>query len=148
MGSEYFLALAIVVVLLIVAAFVWYYNPGAWKKFSYKGGDAVAFTGGPTTSVERLRFRKCQFATQSPSKVSQSWDVSSVLNGMAVAYKGSNAGKTVLTLGGSARIPLNPFSFTKVGFNDKSVVPTKADSAAWSSVPDSATTLVGEYRVV
>lgn len=139
-------ALVVVLLLLLAGAFAWYHNPRAWKSFSYAGGDAVAFStdGAP---LDRLRFRGCTFATVNPQGLAAQWDVTAVLNGMAAAYD-VPISKSELTLGGSARIPLNPFSFTRAGYNDPATVPTAAASTAWGAAPPAATRLVGQLRVL
>lgn len=145
-AAAYLTALIIVLVLLLGAAWWWYHRPGAWKKFSYKGGDKVAFNSSPRL-VSKLRFRNCVFATQNPKGEKVSWDVTAVLNGMAAAYD-TNVQITSLPLGGSAQIPLNPFSFKKASFNDLAAVPNAAANAVWAAVPASATTLTGEVRTI
>lgn len=145
-GPAYILAILIVLVLLVGVAYGWYNFSGSWSDFSYTGGQKVAFSSGKR-QINRLRFRKCIFTTQDPSGKKASWDVTAILNGMAVAHDiDSNNNK--LPLGGSSQIPLNPFSFIQGGFNDRAAVPTAADRDTWQKVPDSATTLTGEMRVL
>lgn len=146
-AAAYFVATVVVVLLLVAAAYAWYNNPSAWESISAKGGDTVAFSAGGRP-LNRLRFKDCVFTTQSPSGEVKSWEVTAVLNGMAAAYDVPAPGKTALTLGGSSAVALNPFSFTKSGFNDGATVPTQADSAEWAGVPDNMTTLVGKMRVI
>ena len=145
-AAAYIVALLVVLVLLVVAAFAWYHQPSKWKSFSYVGGDVVTFVTG-TTPLGRLRFKGCTFTTANPANTPATWDVTGVLNGMSAAYD-IPVGKYELSLGGSAKHPLNPFSFTKVGFNDITTVPTAAANNTWAAVPNSATTLTGMMRLV
>jgi hypothetical protein len=82
--------------------------------------------------VSRLRFRNCVFTVKRGDGVTKTHDVTAVLNGMAVAYKGGYNNPQMLTL---VR-PLNPFSFVIPGFNDRATV---ADPSArpWCASPPS-----------
>lgn len=145
--GAYVTATLAVLVLLLVGAFAWYHNPGKWVKFEYKGGQPVTFkTGG--APVNRLRFKGVVFYTASPDGQRAAWDVSAVLNGMAAAYDIKSVTVTELSLGGSQKIALNPFSFKKPGFNTTAEVPTAAASAKWGAVPAASTALTGMVRVV
>lgn len=90
-----------------------------------------------------LRFKKAVFAVTDPRGVTHRQDVTAVLNGMAVAYRGAPAGAAAPTALRLDR-PLNAFSFTIPGVNDARAV-AAGDLPAWKA---SATSLTGSYREV
>ncbi len=125
-------ATIIVVALLIIAAFVWYHYTG-WQTFSFKTGDNPSWLPANQADISRLRFKDCVFTVNRGDGVSKTQDVTPVLNGMAVAYKGGTSNPMSLTL----TRPLNPFSFVIQGFNDSATVsdPTKPP---WCTSPPPA----------
>lgn len=144
--QAYIVATLIVLLLLVVAAYVWVNYGNKWNTFNEAGGATVSFDAGSKTPAW-IRFRNCKFTTQNPQGVAMTWDVTAVLNGMAVAHpKQPPAGSYPTSL--SLSDELNPFSFIKAGFNDSQTVPTEAASQAWSSVPASSTKLTGEWTVL
>jgi len=113
-------ATALIVVLLLVIAFIWWHYSG-WSEFSFANGDWPSWAPtDPKDNVSRLRFKDCVFTVQRAGDAAPtSRDVTAALNGMAVAYAGSrfftrDNYPAALTL---AR-PLNAFSFAIPGFND------------------------------
>lgn len=206
MSPERSLALGLVVVLviLLVAAFVWY-NFTGWAGFTFAGtvpygigppcnanpppgsttcpagaaccpagqqcGGAQCLTpcassadcaagqncaGGacqsgllPSWSVTNsarnisdLRFKGCVFTVTDPQGQQHAADVTAVLNGMAVAFRGATAAvPQTLYLDR----PLNAFSFRIPGVNDSATVTSAAAAAAWAN---SATTLTGQFRTI
>ena len=114
------LAATIAVIVLVVAAYCWYYATG-WTEFSYATGDLPSWApSGSSGDISRLRFRACKFTVTMPAGASGSADVTAVLNRMAIAYDKATNAPAQLTL----VAPLNPFSFAVPGFNDKSATAT------------------------
>lgn len=135
------LAALVVLVAVVIAAAVWYYKFG-WQSYSYsQSAGAAAPSWSPSTgaTVDRLRFRKAVFTVTPTVGSPQSVDVSAVLNGMAVAYRGSTTVPAELTL---VR-PLNPYSFVITGFNDSSKTSGGTDPLAGATAE-----LVGYYRTI
>ena len=135
-GLALLLAAIIVLVLAIVASYVWY-NFTEWTEFSYNTGDDPSWTANNNADISRLRFKDCIFTvTRADGKVA-TLNVSPVLNSMAVAYKsgsvGTNPPALVLTR------PLNPFSFVIAGFNDKLTV-SDPTGAPWCTAPPATCT--------
>ena len=151
--------LVVALAFLLVAAYLWY-NYIGWKPFAYREGEVVTFSAGKTESAGSIRFRGATFTVTAPDGTSRSKDVTAILNGMALAYSGgAGAATSSFSLGGKVCIkknakglctqtgrprPLNPFTFTIAGFNDRKTVPTKADAAEWTG----AARLTGEARLV
>lgn len=127
-------ATAALVALLLLLVTAWLLRQG-WTPFSFVGGQTVAF---PSPDLARLRFRQARFTVQPPGAPPVSIDVTNVLDGMARAYPAGD-GPPALLLGGHGRYPLNPFSFTIPGFNDRAAVPTAAEAAARRNWPVSLT---------
>ena len=146
-GQALILGAIVVLVFLILVAFVWYHFTG-WKPFKFAGrlpyDKKAAPPGWAETgkSVSSLRFKNCVFTVTTPRGTVRSADVTSVLNGMAVAYRkrGALPPKTL-----RLDRPLNAFSFLIFGVNDSSAVPTAADAARWAN---SATSLSGLVRAL
>lgn len=136
-------AVLVVLVLLLVAAWL-YYNQYGWTGFGYAGGQQVAFTASNGRAASMLRFKDCMFSTTSPSGQTRTADVTAILNGMAAAYGGDSGAPQYegFVLGGSARHPLNPFSFTIKGFNDRATV---SDPSQWRG---GRTTLTGYIKTL
>lgn len=130
-GEAFFASCAIVFLLMIVAAYLWYHYSG-WKRFSFASGEEGVFSAGKQP-VSRMRFKDCVFSFSDPSGNRHSKDVTPTLNGMAVAYAGT--GVTSFTLGGVAHRPLNAFTFTLRDVNDRRTVPTKEQAARWATCP-------------
>jgi hypothetical protein len=119
------LATAIVAIIAIAAAYVWY-NYTGWTSFQAATGTNLTWQPAGGADVSRLRFRNCTFTVARGDGVTRSADVTAVLNGMAVAYKGGTNNPALLAL----TRPLNPFSFTIVGFNDAATV-TDPGASPW-----------------
>jgi hypothetical protein len=146
-------AFIVVLIILISIAYFWYHQTG-WKNFSYKSGDTVTFSSGldkdgNPNSAEYIRFRNCIFTVDQHSK-----DVTATLNGMAVAYHGVYNPPISFSLGGKKYEkgstvgiprPLNAFSFTIFGFNDRQTIPTADDA---KQLENANVTLVGQIRVI
>ncbi|GFR88705.1 BA71V-E146L (J16L) [Elysia marginata] len=93
-------------------------------------------------NISSLRFKDCIFTVIDPVGKKHSADVSVVLNGMAVAYRGASTQiPSVLSLDR----PLNAFSFQIPGVNDIGAVPSAAKAKAWVNC---ATSLSGLVRTV
>lgn len=102
------------IILTLILVVMYYYLIG-WKEFSYSTGDNITW---PSDNVGSLRFKNCTFTVNMPDGTKKTKDVTDVLNGMAVAYNGSQVTPPSLALTG----PLNAFSFTISGFNDSVTV--------------------------
>jgi hypothetical protein len=107
-------------------------QPTATPSWVAKGGKNVA----------SLRYKGCTFTVVDPAGATHTADVTSVLNGMAVAYRGS-ASKIPLSL--RLDRPLNAFSFLIPGVNDRATVTTADMAGTWVNC---ATTLTGEVRTI
>ena len=115
---------------LLIAAYVWHQR--GWTSFYFQQGarDAPSWpaaAGGPG----RLRFRSVQFAVTAADGRKASWDVTPVLNAMAVAYTHPLKDILMLELSG----PLSSASFTP-------------PPGAWTPAPGDTATLGGYYRVI
>jgi len=146
------LAFVGVLLLLLIGAFAWYHWPGSWEAFEFYGGSRPAWPAPAGEKVNSLRFEGCTFTTANPQGEKASFDVTPVLNGMAVAYDVPLAPgmSNTLFLGGSEgqQIPLNPFSFVIPGFNDRGAVPDSTARDRWKVVPPGATKLTGRVRAI
>ena len=93
-------------------------------------------------NVTKLRFKGCIFTIVDPRGKKHVVDVTTILNGMAVAYRGAIAAiPRTLYLDR----PLNAFSFTINGVNDSLTVKTAVDAQKWANC---ATTLTGTWRSI
>jgi hypothetical protein len=112
------------------SGFCWAGTPPSWA--AAKGENIAA-----------LRFKGCTFTVVDPTTgETHSADVTTVLNGMAVAYRGASSKiPTVLHLDR----PLNAFSFQIPGVNDSATVTTPEGAKKWAA---SATTLTGSVRTI
>lgn len=149
--NPYLLALAGVVVLLVLAMYVWWRQ--GWTPFSGKLGDSMSWSA--PGQLSHLRFRNCTFSVVRLDGKSAELDVTGILNSMAAAYATAPAGQA-LPPALSLSAPLNAFSFVIPGFNDRATVPDPG-VAPWCSAPPAAgqtvcpgcqVTLTGEFRVV
>jgi hypothetical protein len=153
MATGYALLIAVIIALLVlvVAGWVWYHYIGT-DDFKFKGGEKVIFrwpmdkTLGKVP-VHRLRFTEAKFTAWNPQGKSKTIDVSSVLNGMAIAHAPKPGQKNKppkkLEVGGHKCLgdncekmrlrPLNPFTFTIPGFNDRATVPTQDAAQRWNT---------------
>lgn len=107
-----------------------------------QSGRAPSWTAEGDADVTALRFLDCIFTVTDPQGVNHMADVTTVLNGMAVAHRGSIT-KTPRTL--YLDRPLNAFSFVISGVNDSATVTTAAEAATWKNC---ATTLTGQWRTI
>jgi len=107
-----------------------------------QAGVTPSWSAGAGKDISSLRFRGCMFTVIDPNGTPHTIDVSAVLNGMTVAYRGA---RTKIPLKLLLDRPLNAFSFTIPGVNDRDTVPTAADAKLWENSP---TTLTGTYRSI
>jgi len=143
-------AVIIVLVIVVLAAYAWYHMYG-WTKFAYTSGNTVSWVSS-TGKTESLRFKNAKFTLYMPDGTTRVWDVSEVLNSMAIAYEGTvgaaNTGTLMLRVlnssGNPEPSPLNPFSFIKTGVNDTSVV-SDPTASPW---PNVTVSLVGSWRTI
>jgi hypothetical protein len=130
------IAAVVIIILLIIIAFIWYEFMG-WGPFTGTNGSVMSWD---SDDVAAMRFKNCIFTVSRPDGTVATKDVSSILNGMAVAYEGSVKPPSSLAL---AR-PLNPFSFVIKGFNTVDVVPDPS-IPLWAN---SKVTLTGKMRTL
>ena len=104
-------------------------------------GSLPSWTASGDNNVSDLRFRDCTFTVTDPLDNEHSTEVTSVLNGMAVAYRGASRPPRTLYLDR----PLNAFSFVIQGVNDAATVKTAADVQKWANC---ATSLTGLWRTI
>jgi hypothetical protein len=93
-------------------------------------------------NASALRFKGCTFTVVDPAGKKYEADVTAVLNGMAIAYRGATT-----PVPRTLRLdrPLNAFSFIIKGVNDSATVASPTEAARWAT---SATTLTGLVRTV
>jgi hypothetical protein len=149
-GPALFLAAVIVIILVVGVAYAWQSFVG-WTTFpAYKAGDIPKWQPTTGSDISRLRFKDCVFTVTRSDGTAATLDATPALNSMAVAYK-SGMSNMPSTLELSA--PLNPFSFTIVGFNDKATV-ADPTVAPWCTVPTATcaggatATLTGKVRTI
>jgi hypothetical protein len=107
-----------------------------------QSGSSPAWGAASGENVSALRFKSCKFSVIDPQGGTHTADVTAVLNGMAVAYRGATGQvPAVLRLDR----PLNAFSFIIPGVNDSATVKTAADAKLWQNSP---TALVGYTRTI
>ena len=137
--SALFASALIIIIILLVAAYIWY-NFIGWTEFNATTGDQPIWK--PDVAISRLRFKDCIFTVTRSDGVSQSLDVSQVLNGMVVAFKNST-----LDVAEPLKLvrPLNPFSFVIAGFNDKATV-SDPSIPLWNVKNGATATLSGKWR--
>jgi hypothetical protein len=105
-------------------------------------GVVPSWTAAGGQNISALRFKNCVFTVVDPQGQTHTADETSVLNGMAVAYRGATSAVPASLY---LDRPLNAFSFKLAGVNDSATVPTAAAAAAWAG---SATALAGESRTI
>jgi hypothetical protein len=128
-------ALAALTVLVVIAIAAYAWSSMGWTAFVARTGDTPAWTPPAGKDVSRLRFRNCKFTVARSDGVTQARDVTTVLDGMAAAYAGA---KGALMPAALALVrPLNAFSFTIPGFNDRAAVPDPA-APPWCAGPPAA----------
>jgi hypothetical protein len=137
--SALLLAAVITFLIVIIAAYMMY-NYYNLASFSFTTGQPGTWTVPAGHDVSDLRFIKCIFTVSVPGQTPVTKDVSSVLNGMAVAYTKSANPPTELSL----ISPLNPFSFVIPGFNDSATVKDPT-IPKWTNAKVS---LVGKVRIL
>ena len=120
----------IVLVLTIIAMYFWY-NFTGWQQFSFQTGDNAGWTS--TSTASALRFKDCIFSVNRSDGVNMTLDVTANLNAMAVGLQGLTTSELKLSR------PLNPFSFTIMGFNDKNTV-SDPTVYPWCSAPPASCT--------
>jgi len=123
--KEVVVAGLIALLVLTIGACAYYHQTG-WNDFSFREKQTVVFPA--PRGIGRLRFKSATFQVLTPAGP-VAWDVTAVLNGIAGAHASVESSADHLTL--AAGIPLNPFSFKKVGFNDRATVPSAAEARAW-----------------
>jgi hypothetical protein len=144
-GWAILLAALIVLVILVVAAAIWYYFPSRWEEFHYKGTTPYSSSGPKPTwttgnSAARLRFARSEFTVTDPDGKTHTQNVTSILNGMATAYKDAKVPPSELVLDR----PLNAFSFVIPGVNDSTTV-SSSKTSDWKNC---ATSLTGRYTTL
>lgn len=145
-GQSLLLSLIIFIVVLIIAAYGWYLT--GWEHFAVSGAVPYSsknalprWTAASGRHAGNIRFRNCVFSVVDPHGVSHSANVTSVLNGMAIAYSSASRPPATLYLDR----PLNAFSFIVDGVNDSATVTTPAKASAWAK---SAVNLRGYWRTI
>ena len=136
-------ALLILAVLVVAAAYAWY-NFLGWTRFSYSSGAAPRWVPPAGKDVSALRFKGCVYTVQRLDGKKATLDVTPALNAMATAYAGGKDNPAALTLTG----PLNAFSFTIPGFNERTVVPDPAAYPWCNGGTCSGAALSGSYRAI
>lgn len=101
------LVLVVVLLLFVGGGYGWYHNPSAWEEHTFHGvgsaspseaGDPVVFHSGPKLP-QYLRFKDSVLTlTDKNTGETQTHNVTSVLNGMAVGLKGTQIAATPLGL--------------------------------------------------
>lgn len=131
------IAAVVIIILVIAVAFVWYEM--GWQSFSGTNNSNMSW-GGNGADVANMRFKGCIFTVKLPNGKTVTQNVTTVLNGMAVAYVDSPKPQSTLAL---VR-PLNPFSFVIKGFNTPDVVPDPS-VPLWANA---TVTLVGKVKTL
>lgn len=107
-----------------------------------QSGATPSWAAAKGEDISSLRFKDCIFTVVDPAGQKHSADVTTVLNGMAVAYRGASSKiPKVLNLDR----PLNAFSFQIPNVNDSATVTSAAEAKTWV---DCATTLTGSVRTI
>lgn len=107
-----------------------------------QAGTSPSWAAAKGENISALRFKGCTFTVVDPAGKTHSADVTTVLNGMVVAYRGASSKiPTVLNLDR----PLNAFSFQIPGVNDSATVTTVAEAKTWANC---ATVLTGSVRTI
>jgi hypothetical protein len=110
------LSAIIIAIIIVIVSYIWY-RFGTWTQFSFKINELPEWVAVPKDG-KSIRFRNCKFSVSVGSDTSDnpemskkegSRDVTNILNAMAKQSTGTSM---------SLVRPLNPFSFTIVGFND------------------------------
>lgn len=104
--------------------------------------DIPSWKAAEGEDIASLRFKNCVFTVVDPAGKKHSADVTTVLNGMAVAFRGATS-RVPATL--YLDRPLNAFSFVIPEVNDSATVLTAADAAKWAGA---ATSLTGTVRTI
>ena len=112
-----------------------------WNGLCQSAGTPT-WAAGQGKNIASLRFKGCIFTVVDPAGKKHTADVTTVLNGMAVAYRGA-----VSKIPSALYLdrPLNAFSFVIPGVNDKATVTTSAMAKTWANC---ATTLAGDARTI
>jgi len=118
-ADRFAIGVLLVIMFFVVAAFA--HSKMGWSSFGpFAGGDSVKFTPAEGKKLSGLRFRNAIFSVRPADEdTATEFDVSQVLNAMAVAWGDSPANLVPSNLKLSAK--LNAFSFIKKGFNDNTV---------------------------
>lgn len=142
--SAAIIAAVITIVLFLCTTYIWYTFSG-WTKFSYSTGDNPSWIPSNDADISLLRFHSCTFTVNRSDGVTETLDVTPVLNSMAVAFKGGIKNPASLTL----TRPLNPFSFVIMGFNDRKTVLDPSVAPWCINCPDGTkVTLTGYVRTL
>jgi hypothetical protein len=140
-------ALIILLAIIFCGSFGWYHYSG-WATFAYKTKDSPSWKAAKDQDISRLRFKDCVFTVRLPTGKVVAQNVDPALNSMAVAYKSGTRNPLALTL----TRPLNPFSFTIPGFNDKAAVQDPTVYPWCIDCPNGAAgatvTLTGKVRTI
>ena len=147
-------AIAILIVLVIAASWVWYQI--GWTSFSGSLGSSMSWAPSSGKSIANLRFKDCIYTVTRLDGVTRTVDVTGTLNSMAAAYKVTQPNQ-VLPASLALDAPLNTFSFLIPGFNDQ-VSAGSPTGYPWCSAPPtmvapnvcagSTVTLTGKYCTV
>lgn len=138
-------ALALTLVLVLGAIWVWYHGTG-WQPFTVGLGETATWTPAGGRPVSKLRFRKVKFAVTNPAGTPGAADVTGNLNAMARGLADAKSPPQAL---GLAK-PLNGFSFPLPNFND----PVSGEGSGWCPAGGAcpaaprAASLAGEFRTV
>lgn len=138
-------AVVITLIVLVVAAYVWWHYTG-WETFAYSAGDSPEWRPTKGAHVSRLRFKDCSFQVLRADGATSGIDAAPALNSMAIAFKKAARGTAPSAL--ALVRPLNPFSFVIPGFNDRASVSDPSDPAWCGGGPCAAVTLRGKVRTI
>jgi hypothetical protein len=131
----------VIIIVIIIILITLFYKFFGWTAFSYKTGDNPVWSTNSGKNAGQIRFKNCIFTIATSDGKIVTRNVTSVLNGMAVAYKGKiNSGINYLKL----TRPINAFSFVIPGYND---VKSGTDPSypIWKTAKSS---LTGYWRVI
>lgn len=105
-------------------------------------GRAPSWTAAGDSTMASIRFKDCTFTVTTPLGQKHSVNVTAVLNGMAVGFRGATT-----PVPRTLRLdrPLNAFSFIIAGVNDSDAVTTAAEAATWKNCPSA---LTGLWRTI
>jgi hypothetical protein len=128
-----FATIVIILIVLIVAVYLWYDYPSAWAPFTITTGQNLNIVIPTGKNFYNLRFKNCKFNVYNSSgaivntSAGTGTDVTGTLNNMCKSYGIVNAPASGITTTNHPNFnlvaPLNMFSFNIPGFNDTSTIP-------------------------